>query len=234
MLWEKRYSLNQKRGYLYIRESHYVRDKRTLKKKPPKKGDGTAYKQRSKYTKKKDIYCGKIIDDLSPESLETFQSYIERTKNKDFLAYKTQTSFKELLEDFSSYMLNIHNIDEENFYNGKKIAYAIGGGYFSRETINKVIEFAPKNSFIDNKELERFANRCFDAGIYDTEVVVLLYVKKLGKDPENSRYLEENLEENIDQKKYDNLRGFISNQHQNDKTTEIDKDNRKDRNNEIN
>lgn len=210
MLWEKKTSLNQKRGYLYVRETIYVRDKRTLKRKPAKLGDGSAYKQRGKYSKKKDIYCGKIIDDVELKKTIPFKEYIKNFKKKDFLQYRTDVEFEILLDDFIEYLLFIHGLKKENLFEGNKKAYAIATGYLSRGTLQRVKEFTPKSTMIDYKELERFANRCFDSGIFDEEIIMLLYSKLL---PQG--YIEEEFEEefSIISQKHRGLRDFIQKEH---------------------
>ena len=78
MLWEKKNIKNpETRGYLYLRETIYVRDKRTHKRKPKKLGSGSGYKERGKYSKKKDIYCGKIVE-CSMKKFINFRDYIKK------------------------------------------------------------------------------------------------------------------------------------------------------------
>lgn len=211
MLWEKKTSLNQKRGYLYIRETIYVRDKRTLKRKPSKLGDGSAYKERGKYSKKKDIYCGKIIEGIELKHTISFREYIDTYKEDNFLEYKTSVEFEILLDDFVEYLLFIHGLDYYDFSKGTKKAYAIATGYLSLRTIEKVREFTPKASFINYKELERFANKCFDAAIFDEEIIMLLYSKLL---PDG--HIDETFEEElkIKSQQHKGLKGFIGSQHE--------------------
>lgn len=210
MLWEKKISNNEQRGYLYIRETIYLRDKRTLKRKPPVKGDGSAYKQRGKYSKKKDIYCGKIIEDIQLQDTIQFKDYIEKKKQEKYLEYKTTSTFDQVLDDFIEYLLTIHNLDSKEFYEGKKKAYAIASGYLSKETINKIREFTPKYTTINYKELERFANKCLDAAIFDEEIIMLLYSKLLPQ-----QKISEEFEEEIKTttQSHKGLRGFIEKQH---------------------
>lgn len=210
MLWEKKTSLNEKRGYLYIRETIYVRDKRTLKRKPSKLGDGSAYKQRGKYSKKKDIYCGKIIEGVELQKAISFREYMESVREDNFLEYKTSVEFEVLLDNFVEYLLAIHNIEKDEFTNRPKKAYVIATGYLSLKTIENVREFTPKNSFINYKELERFANKCFDAAIFDEEIIMLLYSKLLPDD-----HIDENFEKELQLKSQEHkgLGGFIRSQH---------------------
>ena len=210
MLWEKKTSLNQKRGYLYIRETQYIRDKRTLKRKSPVHGDGSAYKQRGKYSKKKDIYCGKIIEGIELHHTISFREYIEEINKDEFLDYKTRSSFEIILDDFVNYLLYLHNLKRDDLEKGTKKAYAIATGYLSKQTIKRVYDFVPKSSMIDYKELERFANRCYDTGIFDEEIIMLLYTKLLPQE-----YIEEEFEEKIEEEfqKHEGLKGFIKKQH---------------------
>ena len=214
MLWEKKSSLKQKRGYLYIRETIYERDKRTLKRKAPKLGDGSASKERWKYSKKIDIYCGKIIEDIELINFLTFREYIQNNKKLDFLEYKTQKVFSELLEDFVEYLLYSHNLDKEEFYEGKKAVYALASGYLSREGIEFLRRFTIKKNPLISNEIERFANRCLDIGIYDDEIIMLLYMKLLPSEDANS--LEQELAEKFEEleiQNHNSYKDFMKSQH---------------------
>ncbi len=214
MLWEKRSSLKQKRGYLYIRETIYERDKRTLKKIPHKLCDGTASAQRWKYSKKKDIYCGKIIEEIDLIHFITFREYISQIKGEDFLEYKTKSSFDIILDDFVNYLLYSHNLDRDDFYEGKKRAYSISSGFLSREGISFLKRFNVKQNSLQQKEIERFANRCLDTSIYDEEVIMLLYMKLIPEDDSNElkQELEEKFEE-LESQSHNKLRDFIKQEH---------------------
>lgn len=214
MLWEKRSSLKQKRGYLYIRETIYERDKRTLKRKAPKLGDGSATKERWKYSKKVDIYCGKIIEDVVLKHFITFRDYIKKIKSEEFLEYKSKVVFSELLEDFISYLLYVHEIEKEEFFEGKKAAYALSSGYLSREGIEFLRRFSLRKNPLLSSEIERFANRCLDVGIYDDEIIMLLYMKLLPQ--EDTKLLEEELNEKFEDleiQSHNSFEDFIKKQH---------------------
>ncbi|MDA3855732.1 MAG: hypothetical protein PF569_05710 [Candidatus Woesearchaeota archaeon] len=175
MFREKFTNFKQSRGYLYIRESEYVRDKRTLKRKPSKLGDGTATKDRGKYSKKKDIYCGKILE-IDIKFVETFKDYIEK-QDKDYFEYKLNLKYEELIDEFTNYLLYIYDIDKDNFFNGKKAVYVVGNGYLSRETINWLKRFNIKGNYESSKEIGRFTYRCEDVGIFDEDTINSLYLK---------------------------------------------------------
>ena len=212
MLWEKKSSLKQKRGYLYIRETIYERDKRTLKKKAPKLCDGSAYKDRWKYSKKKDIYCGKIIEDTKLINFISFQGYVESKKAKDFLEYKTKITFSDLLEDFVNYLLEIHEIEKEDFFEGKKKAYEISSGYLSCEGIEYIRRFSLKLNPLAHSEIERFANRCLDCAIFDNEIIMLLYMKLLPN--EQAVKIKEEFED-LQIEHHNKLKDFIQKEHNN-------------------
>ncbi len=217
MLREKYNSLTNKRGYLYIRETIYQRDKRTLKKKPSKLGDGSATKNRWKYSLKKDTYCGKIIENIEIKHIITFQEYLKKIKygseqDFDFLEYKIKTDFDKILDDFVNYLIYIHKINDEEFKTGKKKAYAINNGFLSRETIEWVRRFRINKSPENPREFERFMNRCLASGIFDEEIIETLYLKLIpDKDIlKKDKLNEEDLSKNeIKKIKIRKLRSFI-------------------------
>lgn len=172
MLWEKKTKTTKGRGYLYIRETIYKRDRRTIKRTPKNKGNGVGLKNRGKFSIKRDIYCGRIVE-IQVKHLISFQEYIKQ----DFLEYKLKITFDEMLNDFVNYLLYIYEIPFEDYNSGKKLAYEIGSGFLCEQTIDYIRKFKTKQDFDSNKEIERFANRCLDAGIYDNEVIMTLYIK---------------------------------------------------------
>ena len=194
MLWEKKDPTKpQGRGYLYLRESIYVRDKRSHIRKPNKLGSGKATKERGKYTKKKDIYCGKIVE-IKPKSLLTFSEYLD-LENTQYLEFRINSSFEKVLDKFIEYILYMYEIDKKEFLEGPKVAYELNGGYLSRETIEHIRKFIIRGKNTENKnEIERFANRCYDAGVFDEEIIMTLYTK-ITPDLENKEELEEELKE---------------------------------------
>lgn len=207
MLWEK-VSYKQKRGYLYIRETIYQRDKRTLKK--SKSNLEKVSKQRWKYSKKKDIYCGKIIV-IEPKEFITFKEYIlKKYKEKDFTNYKLNISFENLLNDFVSYLLKIHHLKEEELYSRPKKAFNIGTGYLSNQTIEYLKRFNVRENYNLENELERFANRAFDTAIFDEEIVVLLFMKLL--DDKQTNTLEKSYPQ-INSESFNSFKDFIKREH---------------------
>lgn len=226
MFREKYNSFSEKRGYLYIRETIYKRDGRTLKRKPARLGDGSATKERGKYSIKKDTYCGKITEDIFLKYIITFNEFVsnilktdKKTKYKDFLEYKTKSSFDDIIDDFTLYLIYIYNLDKEDFFTGKKQVYAINNGYFSRDTIEWVRRFKinPKNYY--TKEMQRFAFRCHDVGIYDEDIINLLYLKLNPEIDQNILSENENNEDlEVKKLKLKNYRNFIQ------KSIEYDKE----------
>lgn len=219
MLWEKKTkkqieSNSSKRGYLYIRETYYKRDKRTLKRKLGK-GDGSASKKRGKYSKKKDIYCGKIIE-IYTNKLVTFRQYHKENLNKDFLEYKFDNDFDTILDDFINYLIFLYDLTQEDIFSSKKIAYSLSsGGYLSQPTIDYIRRFTLNGDYTSKIEIERFANRCLDAGIFDEEIIMTLYLKLLPK--EDSKELQKELEDLADFKmnslSVDKFSTFIREEH---------------------
>lgn len=219
MLWEKKTkkqieSNSNKRGYLYIRETYYKRDKRTLKRKIGK-GDGSASKKRGKYSKKKDIYCGKIIE-VSTNKLVTFRQYQKENLSKDFLEYKFDNDFDTILDDFIFYLIFLYDLDKEMIFSEKKIAFALSsGGYLCKPTIDFIRRFSLNGDYTSKIEIERFANRCLDAGIFDEEMIMTLYLKLLPK--EDCSELQKELEELADFKmnslSVDKFANFIRDEH---------------------
>ena len=199
--------LKNKNGYLYLRENIYVRDKRTLKRKPKKLGDGTY--NPNNYKKKKETYCGKIIPIIHQPKLITFQDYLKQEHNINYLDFKLTKGFLEILNKFVKYILFIYDLDEKDFFEGKKKVYDINEKLLSRETINWLSKFEFVNSPDNPKEMERFLNRCEAIGIFDEEIQNLLYLKitpELEKE-DFEKLFEEDIE--IEKIKADNLKEFI-------------------------
>jgi len=189
MFREKLTKNPNERGYLYIRDSYYKRDRRTLKRK--KTGDGTAYKQRGKYSKKKDIYCGRIYEKELIKVI-TFKEYIE-SHDENFLNIKLESDFEELIDIFVGYLLEIYGIDQEEYLAKQKKVYAIGNGYLSKDTIKWIKNFNINGNADNPNEMKRFAYRCADVGIFDEDIINILYVKLI---PEiDKQYLEDELYE---------------------------------------
>ena len=178
MFREKYNSLEEGRGYLYLRETIYKRDGRTYKRKPARLGDGSATKNRGKYSKKKDIYLGKI-EELELQKIITFLDFINTEKKiENFLEYKLKLSFDSLLDLFIEYLLFIYNLDKEEFEKPKKKkVYHINEGYFSPITIDWLRRFRINGDYTNPNEMYRFANRCKDSAIFDEEVIDSLYTK---------------------------------------------------------
>ncbi len=174
MFREKLTKNPEERGYLYIRESYYQRDRRTLKKKPFKLCGGTASKERGKYSKKKDIYCGKIYE-KDIVIIETFKDYVKKD-TKDFTKFKINSTFDEITDKFVNYLIYLYGIDKEEYEQQKKV-YAIGDGYLNPKIITWLKSFQIKGDYNSPSEIERFTYRCQDCGIFDEEIINLLYVK---------------------------------------------------------
>jgi hypothetical protein len=186
-MFRERYNpLKNKRGYLYLRETEYLRDKRTLKKKPSKLGDGKATKERWKYSVKKETYLGKIVE-LELKNILTFQEYVEKILKKDYLEEKINLSFDQLTDLFVSYILFSYEIDKNDFLSEKKRVYLVFGGYLSKITLNWFKNFNIRINYSELKEFERFRNRALDIGIYDDEIIALLF-QKLTNTSENKNF----------------------------------------------
>lgn len=215
MFREKYNPFKDKRGYLYLRESIYKRDKRTYKRKPSKLGDGKATKERGKYTKKKDTYLGKIIE-KELQKVISFQEFLVSTKkiksNEEFLKYKININFENLLMDFIKYLLTIYEINSEEFFNKeKKKVYQINNGFLSPLTIDWLKRFRIRPNYSRLKELERFQYRCEDIGIFDKDIIGLLF-SKLEEDQglvESEEETQINKEEKLKDFKLKKLKDFI-------------------------
>jgi hypothetical protein len=215
MLWEKKNTKSpEKRGYLYLRETIYVRDGRTLKRKPKKLGDGSGAKNRGKYSIKKDIYCGKIIP-LKMVKFNSFRDFLGFDSDK-YLDYRLHSEFGIILEDFISYLIDIFEISRDDFEN-KKQAYEIAGGYLSLITIDFLKRFIVRVGFDEKVEIERFANRCVDCGIFDNDVIIALFTKIA---PEEYTDVREELEslkkEKMDSSSHDSMMDFMRSEHSRD------------------
>ena len=214
MLWEKK-SLKEpeKRGYLYLRETLYIRDKRSHIRKPKKLGSGKAYFERGKYSKKKDIYCGKIIE-IAPVHFLTFENYIEKI-GYSYLEYKLNVKFNELVDGFVNYLLYIHEITAEMFNSKPKKAFELGSGYLCQQTIDFLKSFTVRHNEDNKRELERFAFRCEDAGIYDTDVIATLYTKIMpAVDESIKEELEELKKHRNTKKQFQSFRDFVKGQYE--------------------
>jgi hypothetical protein len=214
MFWIKKSKPGNTYGYLYLRETVYIRDKRTLKKSPKKVGDRTATAKRGKFSKKRDIYCGKIIEKKIVKYLN-FNDYVETILNKRYLEFKINSSFETLLEIFVDFLLYVYDIEKNEYFNDKKKAYYIANGFLCPQTINHIIKFQINGNPDDNKEIERFSNRCKDAGIFDDEVIMSLYVKIMPNVVEDVENEIKELEKiNID-KKTSSFEEYMRQEHEN-------------------
>jgi hypothetical protein len=215
MLWEKKNTkMPEKRGYLYLRETVYVRDGRTLKRKPKKLGDGSGAKNRGKYSVKKDIYCGKIITKKMIK-FTSFMNFLNFDSDK-YLDYRLHEEFGVILNDFISYLLDIFEIDVDDFEN-KKLAYEIAGGYLTPITVDFLKRFIVRVGFDEKIEIERFANRCVDCGIFDNDVIIALFTKIA---PEEYTDVREELEslkkEKMDTSSHESMMEFMREEHNKD------------------
>lgn len=204
--------------YLYLRYSQYQRDKRTLKRKPRKLGEGTF--DQNKYIKRKDIYLGKLIELPNPQKIFFFREYLENKEINNFQKYIHETNYKDLFNKYIEYMIEFYQIDkEELFSSDKHIVFDVAGAYISKRLIEWVnsFEFHQKRDPKDEKELDRFAARCEFIGIIDIEVISALY-QKICPEIENEdiiNALKEEIEEmnklKLPSKEIDNLREFLEN-----------------------
>lgn len=196
MLWEKKTSKqikekSESRGYLYLRISEYVRDNRTLMRKPKHLSDGSKHKERNKYIKKKDIYLGKI-QEIAPTIYMSFQDYIISylEKEEDFLHYVLSYTFDELFYDFISYLEEIYEFDfqvlkqdlkstEDEIKHLKTKTYALKtGGFFNIILLRRAFDFeCRKSNEVSANDFSNFSNRCYDCGIYDEHIQMVLYSK---------------------------------------------------------
>lgn len=209
MFREKLTKDKEKRGYLYIRESYYERDRRTLKRKPARLCDGSAAKDRGKYSKKKDIYCGKIHE-IDIKKFESFEEFILKN-HKDFLEFKLKLTFDELIDEFVKYLLYIYEIDYNDFENEKKKVYCISDGYLSKDIVSWLKKFKINGNFNNRSEFRRFYYRCKDCAIFDDDVINSLYLKMI---PDvDTQEIKEEIEKLQDTKKeyknFSNLKDFL-------------------------
>jgi len=214
MLWEKKNTKNPDvRGYLYLRETVYVRDGRTLKRKPKKLGDGSGARNRGKYSIKKDIYCGKIVP-MKMVKFLSFKQFIGKNDD-EFLDYRLHSDFFIILNDFVDYLINIFEIDKDEFEN-KKISYEVAGGYLSKITIDFLTRFVIRNGFDEKVELERFANRCLDCGIFDNDIIIALFSKIAPEDyTDFALELESMKKFKVDSKEFNDFSDFMRKEHKN-------------------
>ena len=191
-----------------------MRDGRTLKRKPKKLGDGSGAKNRGKYSVKKDIYCGKIIEKKMIK-FTSFKDFLGLDSDK-YLDYRLHNEFLIVLNDFISYLLEIFDIDKED-YETKKQAYEVAGGYLSRITIDFLVRFIVRTGFDEKVEIERFANRCMDCGIFDNDIIIALFTKIA---PEDYTELVEELKtmktSTMDSSSHQGLMEFMRKEHQKD------------------
>ena len=191
-----------------------MRDGRTLKRKPKKLGDGSGAKNRGKYSVKKDIYCGKIIEKKMIK-FTSFKDFLGLDSDK-YLDYRLHNEFLIVLNDFISYLLEIFDIDKED-YETKKQAYEVAGGYLSRITIDFLVRFIVRTGFDEKVEIERFANRCMDCGIFDNDIIIALFTKIA---PEDYTELAEELKTmkstTMDSSSHHGLMEFMRKEHQKD------------------
>ncbi|MCA9486265.1 hypothetical protein H6501_04965 [Candidatus Woesearchaeota archaeon] len=202
MLWIKRIPKYENLEYLYLRETLYKRDKRSLCRKSPRQGTGKATKERAKYTKKHDIYCGKIT---SPQLLHfiSFEEYLSK-KQEDFTKYKLEVSFDELLDDYTDYLLYMYNLKKEDLASKPKQAYKVAGGYLCPATLQFIREFKPRQNLDLKTELERFSFRCEEAGISDKDIIASLFLKRFPREEQNEEGLQEE-----EKQKFTSLSDFI-------------------------
>ena len=173
MFWIKKLKPEDETGYLYLRKTVYIRDKRSHKRTPNTRGDRRKTSERGKYSKKRDFYCGKI-EDRNPVKLVEFKDYL---KKLNFEHYKETKDFDTILDDFRDYLLFIHDISKEEYNSKKKTAYLLAEGFLCKETLDYLREFNLRKGYTTANEFERFYNRAKDASIFDEEIIMTLFLK---------------------------------------------------------
>lgn len=205
-----------KNHYLYWRYSVYERDKRTLKRKPKKLGDGTF--NQNKYIKRKDYYLGKLVQLQPPQKIFFFQEFLKKKNITNLKLFLAEKNYDEIFNLYVEYIIELHDIDKnELFENNTKIVYETPMGYLSKRLIQWVhsFEFNPRLDPMDEKELDRFAGRCEFIGISDPDVISALYQKICPEiDEEDIRKaLQEEIKELEKQKlksmKYEDFKDFL-------------------------
>ena len=171
--------------------------------------------ERNKHIKKKDTYLGKIIE-ISPEFYMSFQDYIvdHLEKSTDFLHYVLGNSFHDIFFDFVSYLQELYDfefslkkedishfsLEKHKQFTTKTYALK-SGGFFNVLLLNRVFIFQPQLSDeVHYKDFEHFSNRCYDCGIYDDYIQIVLYSKLI-----SAPNLQE-LEEEIIQLQYEQMK----------------------------
>ncbi len=202
MFREKLKSDKNQRGYLYIRDSVYLRDKRTLKKTPRKKGDGIATKERGKYSVKKDIYCGKIIE-VSLKNVITFAEFL-LLQNQTIDMLKDM-SYDDIINTYIKYVLYVYQIEAMDFFSNNKQVYTVGDGYFSLLILKWFKQFSVKTYLPSIKDFERFYYRCQDCGIFDDELIHILYLKFMPEIKQETKETKQVIQKNT----YNSLTDFI-------------------------
>jgi len=212
MFREKLKKNSDEPGYLYIRETVYKRDRRTLKRIPKKLGNGDATKTRGKHSKKVDIYCGRIIP-CEMKYFINFEDYLKE-KNIDIQIFKLKSNFNEILNEFVNYLIFIYDIDYIEFYDeNQKKCYKIGNGYISPIILSWFKRFNLNGNPNNLSELKRFAYRCQDIGIFDDEITHKLYLKLIPEeflgDIDKEIKEMEFVHKSSEKMKFDGLKGFL-------------------------
>lgn len=203
MFWIKLSKKDNTKEYLYLRETIYIRDKRSLIRKPRKLSKINNFSKRYIYSKKKDIYCGKIINKDIKISL-SFEDFINKQKNiQDFLKYTLDIEFNDLIDDFISFLLYIYDIKKEVFFLEKKV-FRLQIGFFCLNTIDFLKRFRIDKNKKEINEFKRFYNRALDVGIFEEDIISILFSKL------SFVFLEETKNfTKIKKIKYTNLKNFI-------------------------
>jgi len=190
--------------YIYLRYSEYIRDKRTLKRKPRSQGKGDY--NPNKYIKKKDIYLGKLTTLENPKQIIFFDDYLKNIGIKDKNDFLNNNSYDKIFDIYLKYLFELYNIDEIDFFNKDKlIVYETSNGYISKRMLDWVHSFiVNQNNFLDEKEIQRFTIRCEYLGILDLDIINALYSKICPEINEEENLKELNKE--IDKLKKDELK----------------------------
>lgn len=192
--------------YVYLKESVYIRDKRTMTRKPRRLGSGTF--NQNKYVKKKETYIGKLVKIDKPEKFYLYEKYLEEKGIIDSDKHISETEYGELFDSYLGYLNELYEISSEDLEKTNIVYYTDSCIYFSKKLTDwaKSFKFSPKYHHTDKKEMERFIDRCELIGIVHKGVITALYEKLCPKIDEKEMMAEmQNEFEEMDKKKLKKL-----------------------------
>jgi len=192
--------------YVYLKESVYVRDKRTMTRKPRKLGSGNF--NQNKYVTKKETYIGKLVKIETPKQFYLYETFLLNRDIKDFNKFLEEIEYDALFDSYLEYLHELYNITKEDFEKKNIVYYTDSCIYFSLKLIDwtKSFKFSPKYHHTDRKEMERFIDRCELIGIIHKQVIMALYEKLCPKRDENEMIAEMQREiDGLDKKKMKKL-----------------------------